>query len=148
MTYDLRIERLIDALPEDVFDAFIDPEAQRTLYENHEETNWMVESAVDLRVGGTWTIEFGKHEEVPFRETNVFTEVDRPRRLSFTSTMFKGPYGGSFDTTVTVTFENRDGKTLLTILQSGFEDREERDMIQSGWPSILDALETYVGARR
>jgi uncharacterized protein YndB with AHSA1/START domain len=118
------------------------------LYDNTEERDWMVESELDLRVGGTWTVVFGKVDEVPFRETNVFSEVDRPRRLAFASTMFKGEYGGSFDTRVTVTFEDRDGKTLLTILQTGFENREERDMIQGGWPSIIDALERVVGATR
>jgi uncharacterized protein YndB with AHSA1/START domain len=148
MTYDLRIERLIDAAPEAVFDAFVAPEAQKVLYDNEEETDWTVESALDLRVGGIWTIVFGKVGEKPFRETNVFTEVDRPRRLVYASTMFKGKYGGSFDTTVTVTFEDRDGKTLLTILQTGFESREERDMIQGGWPSIIDALERVVGGTR
>jgi uncharacterized protein YndB with AHSA1/START domain len=148
VTYDLRIERLIDAAPEPVFDAFVDPDAQKVLYDNEEETDWRVESELDLRVGGTWTTVFGKTGEEPFRETNVFTEVDRPRRLVYSSTMFQGKYGGSFDTTVTVTFEDRDGKTLLTILQTGFERREQRDMIQGGWPSIIDALERVVGATR
>jgi uncharacterized protein YndB with AHSA1/START domain len=148
VTYDLRIERLIDAVPEAVFDAFVDPDAQKVLYENEEERNWTVESELDLRVGGTWTIVFGKVGEEPFRETNVFIEVDRPRRLVYTSTMFKGKHGGSFDTTVTVEFEDRDGKTLLTILQTGFESREERDMIEGGWPSIIDALERVVGGTR
>ena len=148
MTYDLTIERQIDAPPEEVFDAFVDPEAQKVLYDNEEEEDWSVESELDLHVGGTWTIVFGKSGEEPFRETNVFTEVDRPSRLAFTSTMFKGKYGGSFDTNVTVTFEDRDGTTLLTIVQTGFESREERDMIRGGWPSILDALERVVADRR
>lgn len=147
MTYDLKIERLIDSTPAMVFDAFVDPEAQKFLYDNEEEQGWTVESEVDLRVGGTWTIEFGKRGEVPFRETNIFTEVERPRRLVFSSTMSKGKYGGSFDATVTVTFEERDGKTLLTIVQTGFESREERDMIQGGWPSILEALEKVLGGQ-
>ena len=148
MTYELKIERRIDAPPDVVFDAFVDPAAQKVLYDNEEETDWMVESDLDLRVGGTWTIAFGKVGEEPFRETNVFTEVDRPRRLVYSSTMFKGKYGGNFDTVVTVTFEDRDGKTLLTILQTGFESREDRDMIQGGWPSILDALERVVAGAR
>jgi uncharacterized protein YndB with AHSA1/START domain len=148
VTYELKIERRIDAPPDVVFDAFVDPAAQRVLYDNEEETDWTVESDLDLRVGGTWTIAFGKVGEEPFRETNVFTEVDRPRRLVYSSTMFKGKYGGNFDTVVTVTFEDRDGKTLLTILQTGFESREDRDMIQGGWPSIVDALERIVGASR
>jgi uncharacterized protein YndB with AHSA1/START domain len=144
VTYDLTIERLIDAPPPVVFHAFVDPEAQKALYDNEEEPDWIVQSELDLRVGGTWTIVFGNRGEEPFRETNVFTEVDRPNRLVFDSTMFQGKYGGSFDTTVTVTFEDRDGKTLLTIVQTGFEQQEKRDMIRGGWPSILDALERLV----
>lgn len=148
MTYELRLERVIDASPGDVFDAFVDPETQEDLYGDEQEANWVVESEVDLRVGGVWTIEFGKLGEVPFRETNCFIEVDRPERLVFASTMFKGPYGGSYDTRVTVTFEERDGRTLLTILQTGFENEEERDMIQNGWPTILGRLNNLVGSQR
>ena len=148
MTYELRLERLIDGSPGDVFDAFVDPETQKDLYGNEQEADWMVESELDLRVGGIWTIEFGRVGEMPFRETNVFIEVNRPVRLIFTSTMFKGRYGGSYDTRVAVTFEERDGKTLLTILQTGFENMEERDMIQNGWPAILERLDKHVGSRQ
>jgi uncharacterized protein YndB with AHSA1/START domain len=49
---------------------------------------------------------------------------------------------------VTVTFEKRDGKTLLTIVQIGFESKEDRDGVERGWPSILDALERVVAERR
>jgi uncharacterized protein YndB with AHSA1/START domain len=96
---------------------------------------------------GTWTITFGKPGETPFRETNVFTEIDRPSRMVFDSNRFGGKHGGAFDTTVTVTFEEQNGKTLLTIVQSGFRSREERDMIEGGWPSILVALEGIVAQR-
>ncbi|HEX2090266.1 MAG TPA: SRPBCC domain-containing protein [Actinomycetota bacterium] len=144
MTYDLRIQRLIDAAPDVVFDAFVDPEAQKELYNNEEDPDWHVESELDLRVGGTWTIVFGNRGEEPFRLTSVFSEVDRPRRLVFKATLFQGKYGGSFDTDVTVTFEDRDGKTLMTIVETGFPTKEQRDMIEGGWPSILDALERVV----
>jgi uncharacterized protein YndB with AHSA1/START domain len=147
MTYDLKFERVIDARPNVVFDAFVDPETQSSLYDNREEPDWIVESEIDLRVGGTWTITFGKSGETAFRETNVFTHVDRPHRLVFDSNMFGGPYGTTFDTKVTVTFEEQDGKTLLTIVQTRFEKREERDMIEDGWPSILDALESVVAQK-
>ena len=49
-----------------------------------------------------------------------------------------------FSTSVVVTFEERNGKTLLTIVQSGFERRAGRDGIEGGWPSILDALQNVV----
>jgi len=147
VTYELRIERLIDGSPGDVFDAFVDPETQKFLYGDEQEADWLVESEVDLRVGGMWTIQFGKVGEVPFRETNTFIEVDRPVRLVFASTMFKGRYGGSYDTRVAVTFDERHGKTLLTILQTGFENEDERDMILNGWPAILERLDKLVGSR-
>lgn len=154
MTYDLRIERMIDAPPDVVFDAFVEPEAQKFLYGNPEEPAWTVESELDLRVGGTWTIAFGKSGEEPYRETNVFTEVDRPRRIVFDLIMAMGAEGRDrggqdFGTNVTVTFEERDGKTLLTIVETGFERKEDRDgSVEDGWPRILDALERVVAERR
>ncbi len=147
MTYDLRIERLIKAPPEVVFDAFVDPEAQKILYDDETQPAWTVESELDLRPGGTWTIAFGKAGDEPHRESNVFTEVDRPHKIVFDSTMVIGNEGRSFDTRVIVTFEERAGKTLLTIVQTGFELREDRDGIEGGWPSILDALERVAAVR-
>ena len=49
MSDDLRLERVYDAAPEIVFDAFTDPDAQKELYADGPE--WVVESACDLRVG-------------------------------------------------------------------------------------------------
>ena len=152
MTYDLTIERVIDAPPDVVFDAFVDPAAQEFLYGDEDEPTWTVRSELDLRVGGMWTIEFGRAGEEPYRETNVFTEIDRPRRLAFDSTMAMGEDGRrkggrDFRTQLVVTFEDRDGKTLITIVQTGFEHQEDRDGVQGGWGSILDALERVVARR-
>jgi uncharacterized protein YndB with AHSA1/START domain len=44
MTHELRIERLIHAPPEVVFDAFVDPEAQEALYDDETDETWTVES--------------------------------------------------------------------------------------------------------
>ena len=57
MTRDLRVERVLDAAPEAVFDAFTDPDAQWEMYADA--PDWVVRSECDLRVGGRWTIEFG-----------------------------------------------------------------------------------------
>jgi len=67
---------------------------------------------------GTCTIAFGKAGAEPCRERNVFIEVDRPRRIVFQSTMFMVEDGRNIDTTVTATFEDRGGRTLLTIVQT------------------------------
>ncbi|MGQ0831840.1 MAG: SRPBCC family protein [Microthrixaceae bacterium] len=145
MTYDLKLERLIDASPEEVFDAFTDPAAQREWY--LDSADFVVTSSVDLRVGGAWTTTFGPAGEAPYAEENVFTEVDRPARVAYRSTFWQ-PDGTSFDTDLVVTFEVRDGKTLLTILQSGFEREQDRDDHQGGWPGFIDRLERYAVAHK
>jgi uncharacterized protein YndB with AHSA1/START domain len=145
MTYDLRLERLIDATPEEVFDAFTDAEAHLSWYEDN--PGWNVESRVDLRPGGTWVTAFGPSGETPYREENVFTEVDRPARLAYTST-FHNADGTSFETDLVVTFEPRGDKTLLTIVQSGFENEHDRDDHLGGWPAFIDRLDHYVTTPR
>ena len=48
---------------------------------------------------------------------------------------------------MTMTFEDQDGKTLLTMVQTGFETEELRDDFLHGWPAYLDTLGTVVGSR-
>ena len=144
MSHDLKLERLLDAAPEVVFDAFIDPHAQKELYADA--PDWIVDAACDLRVGGRWTIAFGPPGSTPARETNVFQVVDRPRRLVYRSTMTM-PDGSSVDTGMEVIFQEQDGRTRLTIVQSGFPTAEVRDEFAGGWASILDGLGRAVAAR-
>lgn len=56
--------------------------------------------------------------------------------------------GRDFGTNVTVIFEDRYGKTLLTVVQTGFERKDDRNGVEGGWPSILEALERVVAERR
>jgi uncharacterized protein YndB with AHSA1/START domain len=144
MTHDLRLERVYDAAPEVVFDAFTDPDAQKELYADA--PDWIVESTCDLRVGGRWSIAFGPPGGTPARETNVFQVVDRPRRLVYASTMTM-PDGSSLDTRMQVIFEEEDGGTRLTIVQSGFPSPQLRDDFAGGWASILDGLGRVVSGR-
>ena len=144
MSHDLRLERLYDAAPEVVFDAFTDPDAQQELYADA--PDWIVEAECDLRVGGRWTIAFGPPGGTPARETNVFEVVDRPRRLVFASTMTM-PDGSSVDTRMQVTFQAEGGRTRLTILQRGFPTPGLRDEFAGGWAGILDGLGRVVAAR-
>jgi uncharacterized protein YndB with AHSA1/START domain len=144
LSHDVKLERVYDAPPELVFDAFTDPEAQKELYADA--PDWIVASECDLRVGGRWTISFGPPGTEPARETNVFQVVDRPRRLVYMSTM-KLADGSSVETGMQVAFEEQDGQTRLTIVQSGFPTAERRDEFAGGWASILDQLGRVVTAR-
>jgi uncharacterized protein YndB with AHSA1/START domain len=149
MTYDMKIERLFDAPPELVFDTMVDPEAQPEIFAD-EVPGWNLwEWEIDLRVGGEWTFVFGLADRSgePDRNTSVFTEIDRPRRLAYRSSMFVSQWGRAVDYTETVTFEERDGKTLVTIELTDLELEKDRDAFMGGIPGYLEAVERVVANR-
>lgn len=78
----------------------------------------------------------------------MFLEVDRPNRIPFESRLHIVDDGRTLRTHVSITFEELYRKTLLTIVQTGFERAEDRDGIEGGWPSILSVLERVVMDRR
>ena len=55
-------------------------------------------------------------------------------------------WGRTVEFTETVTFEERDGKTLVTT--SDIAREEDRDAFASGQPGYLDAVERAVANRR
>ena len=144
MSHDLRIERVIDASPEEVFAAFTEADAIREWWQAHE--RWTVEVvSCDVRVGGTTRIVFGD-PEAPCREDMTYTEVDRPHRLACTD-VFVTPDGTAVETQLVVSFHGQVAKTLMTIVQTGFPTVEQRDRHQGGWPRFMDRLERVVTGR-
>lgn len=143
MAYELRLQRVIDAPPEVVFDTLLDPEAHAELYAPE---GWsLVEDEMDLRVGGTWTMVIAGPDGDRYPITYVFTEIERPHRLVATMSMVEG--GRTVRSTLTTTFEDRDGKTFLTLVQSGFETEDDRDTYLSGASPFLDALQRAASSR-
>jgi hypothetical protein len=53
----------------------------------------------------------------------VFEIIDRPRRIVLATTVSR-PDRPSFDFAVEFTFEEQDGRTLMTVIQSGFPTAE------------------------
>jgi uncharacterized protein YndB with AHSA1/START domain len=146
MSYDMKVERLIDASPEEVFDAYTNPEAQRVWFTIFNQ-DMIVENVVDLRVGGTWVSTWGVTPDEMYRETNVFEVVDRPHRLVSRSS-FTSPDGSTVETTVEITFRTDGGKTLMTVIQSGFADEELRDFVaNTAWNGAFDRLNAYFAAK-
>ena len=147
MSYELKVERLIDATPEEVFDAYTDPEAQKIWYSVMDE-GMIVENEVDLRVGGKWVSAWGFSPDEMFRETNVFEVIDRPHRLVSRSTG-STPDGQSMDTHVEITFRDEGGKTMMTVVQTGFPTEEMRDFFaDTGWNGAFDRLNAYFAAKK
>jgi uncharacterized protein YndB with AHSA1/START domain len=143
----LTMTRLLPATPEEVFDAYTDAEKQKIWFSILDETPGIVEIEVDLRVGGQQTAVWGPSPDQLFRETQTFLVLDRPHRL-VTESSGSDPDGTSMSTLVDVTFEERDGGTLMTITQSGFPSVEVRDFFSTFvWVGALDRIEAYLTRR-
>jgi uncharacterized protein YndB with AHSA1/START domain len=146
MSYELKVERLIDAPLEEVFDAYIDPEAHKVWFTIFD-PGMNVETEVDLRVGGKWVSRWGFSPSAMFWETQTFEVIDRPHRLVTRSTG-GSPDGLSLDTKVEITFTDEGGKTRMTVVQTGFPEAEVRDFFaNTAWIGFFDRFAAYFEAR-
>jgi uncharacterized protein YndB with AHSA1/START domain len=146
MSYDLKVQRVLDAGVHEVFEAVTSAEAQRIWFQGPEpDPNAVVEIECDPRVGGKWVQVWGPSRTELYRETCVFTVVDPPRRLSLTSHM-STPDGQEMDTEVDFLFEDLgDSKTRLTITHSGIDTEQTRDFLANmAWQGFFDRVEWYV----
>lgn len=143
-TIGLRLSRQLPATPEQVFDAYTDAEKQKIWFSILDEESGVVEITVDLRVGGLWDATWGPDRNTLFREVQTFIEIDRPHRLVTESTGYD-PSGQSMTTHIEVTFEAKDGGTLMTVNQTGFPTPEVRDFFQTeAWVGAFDRIEAYL----
>ena len=139
-SFDIRLQRLIDVPPDVAFDQWVDAGARRDWYAP-DEGSVVVESETDLRLGGSYRVSVvGPTGDPMYTEEGVFEEIEAPNRLVYRQIMAMSD-GTSVETRVTVTFEEREGKTLLTVLDAGFPTEERRDEFERGWPDFLDAYE-------
>ena len=130
MTHQLTVDRVFEASAESVFDAYIDPEAQKVWMREGQEPGFVLETECDPRVGGTWTATWGPSRDELYSETNVFEVLDRPRRI-VTDTVTSSYDGTSVHTRTEITFAEQADKTRMTVHQTGFESAEIRDFFQS-----------------
>ena len=142
MSDDLEVARIIDATPEEVFDAFTNPAGQEALY-GQDDPAWIVRSQCDLRVGGVWTVDFGASPRELYRHRHVFKVIDRARRvvLSTTETRLDG---STLRFETEFRFEARESKTLMTMTQRGIPTAELREEHRRGVPNALARLERLI----
>jgi uncharacterized protein YndB with AHSA1/START domain len=140
MSQDARFARVINGRPEVVFDALTGQGGQEAFYS---EPGWKVESECDLRIGGVWSITFGRSRDEVFRHDHVFRVIDRPRRLLLDTTESR-PDGSIVEYETEFTFEERDGRTLLTMNHRGLPTAELRDEHRAGVPDAFARLEQAI----
>lgn len=133
----LRIERILPAPPESVFEAWTTPEAIKFWFGGTATAIDQVQ--VDLRVGGRYTIRFrdqSGHETVV---TGKYLHVERPSRLVFSWTM-KSRQLIVDENTVTVEFKDLGGRTHVQLTHEPFPAPEVRDLHAEGWDACFTAL--------
>ena len=140
----LRIERVFDAPPERLYRAFVErPLRSRWL---RPADDWTVPTTeLDPRPGGAYRDVFVAPDGARFEESGVFHELRPGRRLVY-SCRFEG--GGVLEPEMLVTIDLAElggGKTRLTLQQTGYRERKNRDDQEQGWPAFLDQLARVVG---
>ena len=146
---ELIIERTFDAPRALVWEAWTDPEQVQRWWGPRGFTTPFCK--IDLRVGGTWLNCMRSPEGQDYWSTGVYRDIVPPERLVCTDSFAdeKGNivpathYGMSPDfpleMLVTVTFEEDEGKTRLTLKHAGLPPGD-RDDCRAGWSSSFDKL--------
>ena len=134
--YALRVERVIDAAPEAIFDAFV------ALYDS-ERPDWVLDSSLDLRVGGRWSVAFQVPDGPAFREERTITGLDRPHLLAYDVTAVHEDAPG-FATSVRIEIGAAPGGRRISLAQQGFPTERTRDDFAGAWPDVLAELDRRV----
>ena len=130
----VRVTRRFSAVPERVFDAWLDPaKAGRFLFATP--TGTMVKVETDPRPGGAFTF-VDRRDGVDVVHSGKYLTVERPSGLTFT---FSVPQFSADSTTVRIDIAPVDLGCVLTLSHDGvYEDYAGRT--ESGWTTILNGL--------
>ncbi|NKB54848.1 MAG: SRPBCC domain-containing protein [Alphaproteobacteria bacterium] len=146
----VHITRVFDATPEEIFAAFTEPEQLVQWWGPAGFFSDKVEA--DPTAGGAFSVnmraEDGSYEGVM---SGRFIEIAAPTRLVLEITKHCNGAAHLFDATkmppTTITVELRalaDGRTELTLTQTGFTDPVAADAHRGGWSGSLEKLSTSV----
>jgi len=109
-------------------------------------------STIDLRVGGSYLSCMRSAEGRDIWSTGIFREIVPMKRIVVTDSFADAEgnvvpatyygFGADFplELLMTVTFEELEGKTKLTLQHAGFPPGEHGDQASAGWSESLDKL--------
>jgi len=123
---ELKFERTIPALPDEVYAAWLDPKVPGSPWHSADKV------ILNPKVDGFfyWFISGTPHY-------GRFTRTDRPGQLQHT---WVSPYTLGEESTVTVTFAKKGEETLMTLVHSDLPDDEMAKAHEKGWNSILGSF--------
>lgn len=144
--HSLRLERLFDVPPDEVFRAWTEKDELKQWF--HFADDWIIEQVdVDLRVGGQYRIGWKAPDGNMWYEFGEYREITPPKRIVQTCG-FDFPGMPPEMTMLTIDFHARGNQTLVVLLQEGYQSAAMRDNHQQGWPSFLDNLAKLLAAAK
>lgn len=142
MSEELTFEREIAAPLEMVFDTFTRIDGQEAFY-GHDDPGWLVVSKCDLCVGGAWSIAFGESPDQLYHHNHLFRAIDRPNRIVVDTTETRLD-GTTLEFETEWSFETREGKTLMRMMQRGLPTAELRAEHVAGLPHAFARFECAI----
>ena len=139
---ELVITRVFAAPRRRVFEAWVDPVDAARWWGPQGFTTIACE--MDVRPGGAWLRRLRSPTGAEVSLTGIYREIVAPERLVFTMAIDDPESGRHPETVVTVTFAERDGKTELTLRETGFRTVETRDSHVNGWAGCLERFADHL----
>jgi len=137
---ELVLTRMLDASPEDVFDAWLGRQIGEWIGPRGVSAKPMM---LEPNVGGRYRIEMTTPDGRTPIVGGFYREIVRPTRLVFTWAWEHE----SQEMLITVTFRRLGKQTEMTLRQENFENAERRDSHQHGWTGSFDKLAEYLARR-
>lgn len=150
----LEIVREFDAPAEKLWKAWTDPAEFKKWWGPENFTT--PEAQIDLKEGGKYLYCMRSPEAQDFWGTGIYREIQPNKKLVFSDNFADAEgnivppsvYGMTGDwadeLTVTVNFEETDGKTRMTLRHEGLPEGEMKEMCGTGWNMSFDKLERLV----
>jgi uncharacterized protein YndB with AHSA1/START domain len=138
---ELRITRSFDAPASLLFALWTNPEHLKRWIGPADFT--CPEAEIDFRVGGAYCVMIKSAEHGEKRFGGVYREIEQDKRLVFTFAWDNDGPSAGVETLVTITFEERDGRTVQTFHQRPFLTVERRDSHVEGWSGAFDKQQAY-----
>ncbi|MFC6763857.1 SRPBCC family protein [Natrinema soli] len=147
--YDTTITRAFDAPREAVWEAWTDPEQVAAWWGPTDFT--VPRCELDVRPGGALRIDMEGPDGTVYPSEGVFEAVEAPERLVLVDAAGEDDDGNyQFEVRQTVTFEEHDGETTITlqaeVLEATADAAEHLDGMDEGWSQSFDKLEGYLTA--
>jgi uncharacterized protein YndB with AHSA1/START domain len=135
----LRMERIIAASPERLFELWTQPEELVKWWGPEGFTT--PKQAMDVRPGGRWRTTMRSPDGKDHTVSGIYRALEPPKRLVFTWGWDDDAGMRGHETEITVTFDPTPGGTRMVLTQQGFADKDSRGRHEHGWGSSFVCLE-------